>query len=100
MKFSDLKVEYIKTLAATQRILLSRWGYAISFMGSEQNLVAGDGVTTFQIAIYPLDFKIDEDLDFFYEDYNPNIIDFDNLIFKMDNVNIKDIEYFFEAFIK
>ena len=99
MKFSDLNIEYIKTIMATQRILLMKCGYAISFMGDENNLTSGDGEKTFEISVYKHDLNLKQDVDFFSLDVRRNYVDFSKLIFKMDAVPLKEIEDFFTAFV-
>ena len=99
MEFSDLKVEPIKTLMATQRILLTHFGYAISFMGDEQGLTSGDGINTFDIKVFRHNLDTDSDIDFFKNALNPNIIDFKNVVFEMKSVPLNEIEDFFKAFV-
>ena len=99
MKFSDLNVEPIKTLMATQRILLTRYGYAISFMGDEQDLTSGDGENTFEVKVFRHNLDLDKDIDFFAEVHNPEIIDFKHCLFSLNNVSLSEINDFFDSFV-
>lgn len=99
MKFSNLKVEPIKTLMATQRLILTRFGYAISFMGDEQSLTSGDGVSTFEIKVFKHHLDLDQDIDFFNENINPDVVDFKHCLFSLKNVTIGEIDDFFDSFI-
>lgn len=99
MDFSDLHVEYIKTLMATQRILLTKFGVAISFMGDEQGLTSGDGVNTFEIMVFKHNLNLKENVDFFTLDVREDCVDFKKPIFKMDSVPLDEIQNFFNVFI-
>lgn len=99
MNFSDLTTEFIKTIMATQRLLITKFGYAVSFMGDEQDLTSGDGINTFEIRVYKHNLKTKDNLDFFKLGTNADIIDFKNLVFKMNSVPRQEIEEFFKAFI-
>ena len=99
MKFDDLKVEPIKTIMATQRILLTRFGYAISFMGDDNTLMYGDGINTFEIRVYKHKLDLDKDIDFFDKTIDPGVIDFKNVIFEMHDVPRSEVDDFFTAFI-
>ena len=99
MKFDDLKVEPIKTLMATQRILLTKYGYAISFMGDEQDLTSGDGVNTFEIKVFKHNLDTTNDVDFFNSDINPNIINFEKTLLTLNCVSRKEVDDFFNTFV-
>ena len=78
INFEDLHVEYIKTIVAMQRMVLTPNGYAISFIGDENDLTTGDGIETFDIHIYPHKLNIHQIVDFFGEEvFNPDDIEFD-----------------------
>ena len=99
MKFGDLKVERIKTLMATQRIACLPSGYAISFMGDEQELTSGDGINTFEVKVFKHHLDLDKAIDFFDKTINPGTIDFKHLVFEMKGVPLNEIEDFFDAFV-
>lgn len=99
MKFEDLTVVPIKTIMATQRILLMKFGYAISFMGDEQSFTFGDGVSTFEVRVYKHNLDLDKDTDYFGSNINPEAIDFDKCLFMMGYVLRSEIDNFFESFV-
>ena len=99
MKFEDLKVEFIQTIMATQRIVCLPSGHAISFMGFEQNPDVGDGINTFQVSSFTHNLKLTESIDFFNENYPSEMIDFHNRIFILDKVPIAEINSFFKEFV-
>lgn len=99
MKFEDLKVEQIKTLMATQRILCLKSGYAISFMGDEQDLTSGDGINTFEIRVFKHNLDLDKPLDLFNSSIDSDAIDFRHTVFELKAVPLSEIHDFFEAFV-
>ena len=98
MKFDDLTVVPIKTLVATQRMILIKFGYAISFMGDEQGFTSGDGTNTFEIQVFKHNLKLDKDIDFLNSGINPDVIDFKHPVFTMESVPRTEIDDFFEVF--
>lgn len=99
MKFSDLKVEYIKTLMATQRILLTRFGYAVSFMGDQDSLTSGDGINTFDVRVYKHSLDLNKDEDYFAKEMPSGAIDFKKQLFRLKSVPLEEINNFFDTFI-
>lgn len=100
MKFDDLRVEFIKTLMATQRIVLTPWGYAISFMGDEQGLFAGNGTDTFEVKVFKHNLELVHPIDFFGEYLEDNVIDFKHTLITLKNVSKEEIDDFFNSFMQ
>ena len=98
MKFEDLKSEFIQTIMATQRMVCLPSGYAISFMGFEQDSDVGDGTDDFLVRVYKHNLKLNEAIDFFSSDYSADDIDLHNCIISLRKVPIEEIDSFFKVF--
>lgn len=89
---------------ATQRIVCLKSGYAISFMGDEQELTSGDGINTFEVKVFKHHLDLEKAIDFFDETIDlgtidPGTIDFKHLVFEMKSVPLDEIKKFFNAFV-